>query len=136
MCTLVSATDVLSSQEKLNLPASNDISTAVYVGDDKECLYSKTLKRALPSRVVKDITLDMYVQSLEQKINSMFAVHNMEKSGRRELRNSIIEVVIKGDGNICGYRILNGKKTEKVNSYIKSILEKSSPFSTFPESLQ
>ena len=75
-------------------------------------------------------------EALVRKMNRSAAFVVNDPHRRRGSRKALVEISINGDGTLKNYRVLrSGDQSEEI-AYIKSVLDRASPFSAFPRDIR
>lgn len=96
---------------------------------------SELLERLPDSPPVSPFSLEMYLDSLVKKLNRSAAFVNNDPRAKG-MRNASVLVRINPNGSLKSFRILNAGDQQDEIAYIKSVVERALPFSTFPADLQ
>jgi hypothetical protein len=82
-------------------------------------------------KVVEPFSLEMYFDAFVRKLNRSAAFVKDEASVHGS-RKALVEISLNSDGSLKSYRVLRSADQEAQIAYIKSVLERASPFSAFP----
>ena len=85
---------------------------------------------------VDPYSLELYFEALIRKMNRSAAFVVNDPHRRRGSRKALVEIAINADGTLKDYRVLrSGDQSEEI-AYIKSVLDRASPFSAFPRDIR
>ena len=99
-------------------------------GTDQE-----TKPAAGPGKLIEPYSLEMYFDAFLRKMNRSAAFVNNEPRVRG-LRKALVEISLNSDGSLKSYRVLRSADQEAEIAYIKSVVERASPFSAFPPDIR
>ncbi|MEI7430233.1 MAG: hypothetical protein WCL27_07225 [Betaproteobacteria bacterium] len=86
-------------------------------------------------KFVEPLSLEMYFDSFVRKMNrsAAFVKNDPRPPGRRK---ALVEIALNSDGSLKSYRVLRSGDQEAEIAYIKSVVERASPFSAFPPDIR
>lgn len=85
---------------------------------------------------VDPYSLELYFEALIRKMNRSAAFVVNDPHRRRGSRKALVEISLNADGTLRDYRVLrSGDQSEEI-AYIKSVLDRASPFSAFPRDIR
>jgi len=88
-----------------------------------------------PARKSMDaFSLEMYFDSFVNKLNrsAAFVKKDPRKSGYRK---ALVQILLNADGTLKSYEVLRSGDQESEIAYIKSVVDRASPFSAFPRDI-
>ena len=92
-------------------------------------------QKAGPARNSVDaFSLEMYFDAFLTKLNrsAAFVKKDSRKSGYRK---ALVQILLKPDGTLKSYEVLRSGDQEVEIAYIKSVVDRASPFSAFPRDI-
>ena len=86
---------------------------------------------AAAAKTVEPFSLEMYFDAFVRKLNrsAAFVKNDPRASGSRK---ALVEISLNPDGSLSGYRVLRSGDQAAEIAYIKSVIDRASPFSAFP----
>ena len=96
---------------------------------------SNEQQRAGPARKSVDaFSMEMYFDAFLTKLNrsAAFVKKETRKSGYRK---ALVQILLKPDGTLKSYEVLRSGDQEIEIAYIKSVVDRASPFSAFPRDI-
>lgn len=86
-------------------------------------------------KVVEPFSLEMYFDAFVRKLNRSAAfVKNDPRT--RGSRKALVQISLNPDGSLKSYRVLRSGDQEAEIAYIKSVIDRASPFSAFPPDIR
>lgn len=86
-------------------------------------------------RVAEPFSLEMYFDAFVRKMNRSAAfVRNDPRT--RGSRKALVEISLNPDGSLKSYRVLRSGDQDAEIAYIKSVIDRASPFSAFPPDIR
>ena len=95
----------------------------------------KMVSSAGNSTEIEPYSLEMYFDAFLRKLNRSAAFVKREPRPRG-LRKALVEISLNANGSLKGYRVLRSADQDAEIAYIKSIIERASPFSAFPPDIR
>ena len=96
---------------------------------------SESKPAAGKGKVIEAYSLEMYWDAFLRKLNRSAAFVSNERRGRGQ-RKALVEISLNSDGSLKSYKVLNSADQEAEIAYIKSVVERASPFSAFPPDIR
>ena len=90
-------------------------------------------------KVVEPFSLEMYFDAFVRKLNrsAAFVKNDLRDRGSvRGLRKALVQISLNSDGSLKSYRVLHSADQEAEIAYIKSVIDRASPFSAFPPDIR
>ncbi len=86
-------------------------------------------------KAIEPYSLQMYFDAFLRKLNRSAAfVKNERRAGGT--RKALVEISLNADGSLKDYRVLRSGDQNAEIAYIKSVLDRASPFSAFPPDIR
>lgn len=86
-------------------------------------------------KVIEPYSLAMYFDAFIRKLNRSAAFVKNEKRENGS-RKALVEITLNADGSLKSYRVLRSGDQAAEIAYIKSVVERASPFSAFPPDIR
>ena len=88
-----------------------------------------------PSSAIDPYSLEMYFDAFVKKLNrsAAFVRNDPRRPGSRK---ALVEISLNADGSLKSYRVLRSGDQLAEIAYIKSVIERASPFSAFPRDIR
>jgi hypothetical protein len=86
-------------------------------------------------KVVEPYSLEMYFDAFVRKMNRSAAFVKNDPRTRGQ-RKALVEISLNPDGSLKNYRVLRSGDQEAEIAYIKSVVDRASPFSAFPPDIR
>lgn len=86
-------------------------------------------------KVVEPYSLEMYFDAFVRKMNRSAAFVKNEPRVRGS-RKALVEISLNSDGSLKSYRVLRSGDQAAEIAYIKSVIDRASPFSAFPPDIR
>ena len=86
-------------------------------------------------KFIEPYSLEMYWDAFLRKLNRSAAFVTNERRTRGQ-RKALVEISLNSDGSLKSYKVLNSADQEAEIAYIKSVVERASPFSAFPPDIR
>lgn len=84
---------------------------------------------------IEPISLEMYFDAFVRKLNRSAAfVRNVPRV--RGSHKALVQISLNSDGSLKSYRVLRSGDQEDEIAYIKSVIDRASPFSAFPPDIR
>lgn len=90
---------------------------------------------AASGKVVEPYSLEMYFDAFVRKMNRSAAFVKNEPRVRGS-RKALVEISLNSDGSLKSYRVLRSGDQAAEIAYIKSVIDRASPFSAFPPDIR
>lgn len=90
---------------------------------------------AASGKVVEPYSLEMYFDAFVRKMNRSAAFVKNEPRVRGS-RKALVEISLNSDGSLKNYRVLRSGDQAAEIAYIKSVIDRASPFSAFPPDIR
>jgi len=100
-------------------------------GEDDEALG----RPAASGKFVEPYSLEMYFDAFVRKMNRSAAFVKNEPRVRGS-RKALVEISLNSDGSLKSYRVLRSGDQAAEIAYIKSVIDRASPFSAFPPDIR
>lgn len=92
-------------------------------------------QRGGDGKVIEPFSLEMYFDAFVRKLNRSAAFVN--KAPRvRGAHKALVQISLNPDGSLKSYRVLRSGDQEAEIAYIKSVIDRASPFSAFPPDIR
>lgn len=86
-------------------------------------------------KAIEPFSLEMYFDAFVRKLNRSAAfVKNVPRA--RGSRKALVQISLNSDGSLKSYRVLRSADQEEEIAYIKSVIDRASPFSAFPPDIR
>ncbi len=84
---------------------------------------------------VEPFSLEMYFDAFVRKLNrsAAFVKNDLRVRGSRK---ALVQISLNSDGSLKNYRVLHSADQEAEIAYIKSVIDRASPFSAFPPDIR
>ncbi|MFZ4535318.1 hypothetical protein [Propionivibrio sp.] len=99
-------------------------------GDD-EALVQPTAT----GKMIEPFSLEMYFDAFVRKLNRSAAFVKNDPRVRGS-RKALVQITLNSDGSLKGYRVVRSGDQEAEIAYIKSVLDRASPFAAFPPDIR
>jgi hypothetical protein len=86
-------------------------------------------------KVIEPYSLAMYFDAFIRKLNRSAAFVKNEKRASGS-HKALVEIALNADGSLKSYRVLRSGDQAAEIAYIKSVVERASPFSAFPPDIR
>ncbi len=86
-------------------------------------------------KVIEPYSLEMYFDAFLRKLNRSAAFVNNERRVRGA-RKALVEISLNSDGSLKSYRVIHAADQAVEIAYIKSVVDRASPFSAFPPDIR
>lgn len=90
---------------------------------------------AAGGKVIEPFSLEMYFDAFIRKLNRSAAFVKNDP-GARGTRKALVQITLNPDGTLKSYRVLRSADQAVQIAYIKSVLDRASPFSAFPPDIR
>lgn len=90
---------------------------------------------AVSGKAVEPYSLEMYFDAFVRKMNRSAAFVKNDPRVRGS-RKALVEISLNPDGSLKNYRVLRSGDQEAEIAYIKSVVDRASPFSAFPPDIR
>lgn len=85
---------------------------------------------------VDPYSLELYFDAFVRKMNRSAAFVSSDPHRRRGSRKALVEISLNADGSLKNYRVLRSGDQAMEIAYIKSVIDRASPFSAFPSDIR
>ena len=93
--------------------------------------YAAAIQQAMKAKAVEPFSMEMYFDAFVRKLNRSAAfVKNEPRS--KGFGKALVQILLNRDGSLKSFRILRADDQQAEIAYIKSVIDRASPFSAFP----